>query len=232
MAGRKPGLVRRLFRWFSAALIAWCLLSLLLVLPLRWLPPPTTGFMLQAWVENQQRPAQQWVDFDQISPHMALAVVAAEDQRFPQHRGFDTHEIRRAIDAHREGRRLRGASTISQQTAKNLYLWPGRQMARKVIEAWFTVLIETVWGKQRILEVYLNVVQFGEGIYGVEAASRHYFNKSAAELTAAEAALLAAVLPAPTRFRADAPSAHLRERQLWIQQQMRQLGGPAYLSNL
>lgn len=232
MARRKPGLLRRLLRWFGLAVAAWCLLSLLLVLPLRWLPPPSSSFIVQHWIEHGRRPTQQWVDHDQISPYMALAVVAAEDQRFPRHRGFDTYEIRRALAAHREGGRLRGASTISQQTAKNLYLWPGRQLARKAIEAWFTVLIETLWGKQRILEVYLNIAQFGEGIFGVEAASRHFFDKPAAELSAAEAALLAAVLPAPERFRVDAPSQHVRERQRWIERQMRQLGGPAYLREL
>ncbi len=232
MQRRKPGFLRRLLRWFALALLGWCLLSLLLVLPLRWVAPPISSFMAQAWVDSGQRPDYRWVDFEQISPHMAIAVVAAEDQRFPQHRGFDTHEIRRAIEAHRDGRPLRGASTISQQNAKNLYLWPGRLMARKGLEAWFTVLIETAWGKQRILEVYLNIAQFGEGIFGVEAASQHFFGKPAAALTAAEAALLASVLPAPTRFSVAEPSAHVQERQRWIQRQMSQLGGPAYLADL
>lgn len=228
----KPTFLRRLLRWCVVLVAAWCLLSLLLVLPLRWLPPPTTSFIVQAWIDGRQRPAQQWVDFDQISPHMAIAVIAAEDQRFPMHRGFDTYEIRRAIEAHRDGRPLRGASTISQQTAKNLYLWPGRQMARKAIEAWFTILIETFWGKQRILEVYLNVAEFAPGIFGVEAASWHFFNKPASELSPSEAALLAAVLPAPGRLSVDAPSPHMRERQRWIERQMRQLGGIAYLDRL
>ncbi|TVQ35086.1 MAG: monofunctional biosynthetic peptidoglycan transglycosylase [Wenzhouxiangella sp.] len=232
MKKRKTGFIRRLFRWFSLALVGCCLLSLLLVVPLRWLPPPITSFIVQAWVEDGQRPDQRWVEFGQISPQMALAVVAAEDQRFPQHRGFDTLEIRRALEAHRDGRPLRGASTISQQTAKNLYLWPGRQLPRKVLEAWFTLLIETTWGKQRILEVYLNIAQFGEGVFGVEAASQHFFGKPAMELSAAEAALLAAVLPAPTRFSVSDPSAHTLERQRWILRQMTQLGGPAYLRDL
>jgi monofunctional glycosyltransferase len=232
MARRKPTVVRRLLRWFGLAIVGWCLLSLLLVLPFRWVAPPISSFMAQAWFEDGQRLDHQWVDFEQISPHMALAVVAAEDQRFPQHRGFDTHEIRRAFDAHRDGRPLRGASTISQQTAKNLYLWSGRQMARKALEAWFTVLLEVTWGKQRILEVYLNIAQFGDGIFGVEAASQHYFGKSAAGLSAAEASLLAAVLPAPTQFSVEAPSAHIRERQDWILRQMDQLGGPGYLRGL
>lgn len=232
MTRSKPGFFRRRLRWLRLALVAWCLLSLLLVLPLRWLPVPFSSFMLQHWVSDGQRPNQQWVDFEHISPHMALAVVAAEDQRFPQHLGFDTHEIRQAIDNHRAGQSLRGASTISQQTAKNLYLWPGTHLARKAIEAWFTVLIEIGWPKQRILEVYLNIAEFGPGVYGVEAASQHFFGKSAAALEPAEAALLAAVLPAPKRFHVDNPSEHVVSRQRWILRQMNQLGGPAYLREL
>lgn len=232
MTRSKPTRIRRLFRWLGLVVLAWCLLSLLLVVPFRWLPVPSTSFMIQSWIGESARPDYRWVAYERISPHMALAVIAAEDQRFPTHNGFDTHEIRRALADYRAGKPLRGASTISQQTAKNLYLWPGRSAPRKLIEAWLTLLIEHTWPKQRILEVYLNVAQFGDNLFGVEAASQHYFGKSANSLDAAEAALLAAVLPAPGRYRVSAPSEHVRSRQRWIQRQMNQLGGPTYLRNL
>ncbi len=222
---------RRLGRFATWLILIWLGLSLLLVVPLRWLPPLTSSFMLQARLSGTEV-RHQWVTWSEIAPVMALAVVAAEDQRFPVHGGFDFTEIRQAVQAYRDGARLRGASTISQQVAKNLYLWPASSWPRKALEAWFTLLIERTWPKQRILEVYLNIAQFSVTIFGVEAASQAYFGKSAARLDANEAALLAAVLPAPTVYRIDAPSARLRERQRWILRQMRQLGGPAYLHNL
>lgn len=155
---------------------------------------------------------------------MASAVIASEDQNFLHHYGFDLGAIERAIDHDERSRRLRGGSTLTQQTAKNLFLWPDRTWVRKGLEAYFTVLMETCWGKRRILETYLNIVEFGDGVYGVEAASERYFHKSAARLTPEDAAVLAAVLPNPRRLRPNAPSRYLRERQQWILQQMRQLG--------
>ena len=171
-----------------------------------------------------------WVSMDEISPFMGLAVIAAEDQKFPEHWGFDVPAIEKAL-AHNERNenRIRGASTLSQQTAKNLFLWDGRSWLRKGLEAGLTVGIETVWSKKRILTVYLNIAEFGEGTFGVEAASQRYFHKPASRLTAAEAALLAAVLPNPIRFRADAPSGYIRSRQAWILRQMRQLGGEGFM---
>ena len=160
---------------------------------------------------------------------MKVAVIAAEDQRFLEHRGFDLASIRAALDERAQGGRVRGASTVSQQLAKNLFLWPGRSWLRKALEAGFTVLIESFWPKQRILEVYLNVVEFGPGVYGVGAAAEVYFRKAAAELTAEEAALLAAVLPNPQRLQVAAPSAYVRSRQRWILIQMRSLGGTRLL---
>ena len=154
-------------------------------------------------------------------------MIAAEDQNFPTHRGFDVESIQKAIDAAERGRRLRGASTISQQVAKNLFLWSGRSFVRKGLEAYFTVLIELTWPKRRILEVYLNVAELGDGVFGVEAASQRFFKKPAAKLGPSEAALLAAVLPNPIRFRANRPSAYVEERRAWILQQMDQLGGVA-----
>ncbi|MNB78128.1 Penicillin-binding protein 2D [compost metagenome] len=171
-----------------------------------------------------------WVSMDEISPWMGLAVIAAEDQKFPEHWGFDVGAIEKAL-AHNEhnASRIRGASTLSQQTAKNLFLWDGRSWVRKGLEAGLTLGIETVWSKKRILTVYLNIAEFGEGIFGVEAASQRYFRKPASRLTPSEAALLAAVLPNPIRFKASTPSGYVRSRQAWIMRQMRQLGGEGYM---
>jgi len=216
--------------WILAG--SFVLISWVLVLIFRWLPPPTSSVMAQQWIKATGAGATfryAWTPYAHISPHAALAVVAAEDQRFPDHYGFDFVEIRQALENQEEGQTLRGASTLSQQVAKNLFLWSGRSLVRKGLEAWFTVLLELLWSKQRILEVYLNIAEFGEYTFGVEAASQRFFNKSAAELTASDAARLAAVLPNPLRYRVDQPSTHVRKRQRWIEQQMRQLGGVAYL---
>ena len=148
----------------------------------------------------------QWADWEEISPQVAIAVVAAEDQKFPVHRGFDVASIKEAMRENPHRRAPRGASTISQQVAKNLFLWPGRNLLRKGLEAYFTVLIELLWPKQRILEIYLNIAQFGPGIFGVRSASEVYFHKSPSQLDLSEAALLAAVLPNPKRFRLESPS--------------------------
>ena len=171
-----------------------------------------------------------WVSMDEISPWMGLAVIAAEDQKFPDHWGFDVSAIEKAL-AHNERNenRIRGASTLSQQTAKNLFLWDGRSWVRKGLEAGLTLGMETVWSKKRILTVYLNVAEFGDGIFGVEAAAQRYFHKPASRLSLSEAALLAAVLPNPMRFKADAPSGYVRSRQAWIMRQMRQLGGESFM---
>lgn len=228
----------RLLRWASIAVVACVVLTALPVLLLRWIDPLTSAFMLReritAFVQDdaRYRLRHEWVDFERISPHAAIAVVAAEDQRFAWHAGFDIDSIRQAMQENERGGRLRGASTITQQVAKNLFLWPGRSYLRKGLEAWFTVLIELAWPKKRILEVYLNVAEFGRGVYGVEAAARTYFGKSAAKLTRHEAALLAAVLPNPKRMRVDRPSRYVVSRQQWILGQMQGLGGTAYLGQL
>ncbi|HHS9594867.1 monofunctional biosynthetic peptidoglycan transglycosylase [Raoultella planticola] len=200
------------------------------------LPVPFSAVMLErqigAWLSGDFHYVahSDWVVMDEISPWMGLAAIAAEDQKFPEHWGFDVSAIEKAL-AHneRQENRVRGASTLSQQTAKNLFLWDGRSWLRKGLEAGLTVGIETVWSKKRILTVYLNIAEFGEGTFGVEAASRRYFHKPASKLTASEAALLAAVLPNPIRFRADAPSGYVRSRQAWILRQMRQLGGEGFM---
>ncbi len=227
----------RIIRGVWTGLWASALASVLLVLALRWIPPPTSSFMIQSGVRalsagEGMAIRYQWTPLDDISPYAALAVIAAEDQRFPDHAGFDFTAIQAVWRNRQAGRPLRGASTISQQVAKNLFLWPGRSMIRKGLEAWFTVWLEWLWPKQRILEVYLNIAEFGEHTFGVEAASQRFFNKPAARLTASEAARLAAVLPNPTGYRVDRPSARVLNRQRWIERQMRQLGGVAYLNNL
>jgi len=208
------------------------------VLLLRWLPPVTSAFMVEARIaawqgrERDYHTDFRWVSLEQISAHAAIAVIASEDQQFPFHTGFDFNSIREAVRASERGKRLRGASTISQQVAKNLFLWGGHSFVRKGLEAYFTVLIEVLWPKERILEVYLNIAQFGDGIYGVEAAAQRFWHKPAHALTSSEAALLAAVLPNPLRLHADRPSAYVLSRRDWILGQMRELGGASYLKVL
>jgi monofunctional biosynthetic peptidoglycan transglycosylase len=219
----------RLARAAVTTLLSTAMLSFLVVLAFRSLPVPTTAFMLQ---DDEPVLRHEWVSWAKISGHVAVAVIAAEDQKFPVHDGFDFNAIDQALDDAGRGRRQRGASTISQQVAKNLFLWPGHSWARKGLEAWFTILIEALWPKQRILEVYLNSAEFGRGIWGVEAASRKYFGKPAALLTQREAALLAAVLPSPKRMNAANPSAYVQRRQDWILNQMRRLGGTRLLESL
>jgi len=204
-------------------------LPVLIVIPWRWLEPPASAFMMQARAEGAEI-QHQWVAWSEISPHLPIAVVAAEDQKFPEHRGFDTESIRSALEA--QGSKGRGASTISQQVVKNLYLWPGRSWARKGIEAYLTLFVELLWPKQRILEVYLNLAEFGPGIFGAESASEEFFGKPASRLTAREAALLAAVLPSPKRMSPGRPSPYVEKRVDWILRQMEQLGGAAYLETM
>jgi monofunctional glycosyltransferase len=229
------GLAGWLLKWLTIVLAAWVLLSVTPVLLLRWLRPLTSAFMLeaeaQAWSAQDlvYRTDFQWVSLEQISPNAAIAVIASEDQQFPFHAGFDFDSIREAVRASERGKRLRGASTISQQVAKNLFLWNGRSFVRKGLEAYFTVLIETLWPKERILEMYLNIAQFGDGIYGVQAAAQRYWHKPALRLSSSEAALLAAVLPNPVRMHAERPSRYVQQRRDWILGQMRGLGGAAYL---
>ncbi len=174
---------------------------------------------------------QTWTPLERISPAMRLALVSAEDQKFPQHHGFDVEAIADAVEDHLDGKSTRGASTLTQQVAKNLFLWPGHSFVRKGLEAWFTVLLEVFWPKRRILEMHLNVAEFGDGLYGVEAASRSFYGKSAAHLSLEESALLATVLPAPKQRRVTAPSAGMKQRAGWITDQARRLG-PAWVDGL
>ncbi|MBK1648188.1 monofunctional biosynthetic peptidoglycan transglycosylase [Rhabdochromatium marinum] len=240
-SGRQPqrSLITR-WAWRLAWLLACCLvLSILAVGALRWVNPPTSAFMLQHWLTQrlagEASPAlhYQWTDWDAIAAPLKLAVIAAEDQRFPSHHGFDLVELQDAWNSFREGGRLRGASTISQQTAKNLFLWGGRDYMRKLFEAWFTLLLETWLPKTRILELYLNIAQFSPDTFGVGAASWRYFDRPAIAISPAQAARLAAVLPNPMLYRLDeASSARVQRRMRWIRQQMKQLGGTRYLDRL
>ncbi len=213
-----------LARWTFRGALAWVLVTALLVVPLRWVDPPASAFMLQYRVTGDTPVRYQWVPRESISPNLALAVIAAEDQNFPRHRGFDAPEIRRAIQDHREGKRLRGASTITQQLARNLYLWPQRSWLRKGLEFWFTGWLEVSLPKSRILELYLNMIELGEGIYGAEAGSQHHFQIPASDLGREQAALLAGVLPAPKSLDASDPDTYLGQRQQWILGQMANLG--------
>lgn len=215
-------------RFLFGLLIAAIALPPLLVLPLRWVNPPTTAFMLRTHWQANAKIHHQWIDLVAISPALALAVVASEDQTFPTHNGFAWQSIGNAVEDRLNGQPLRGASTISQQTVKNLFLWPAHSWLRKGIEAYFTVWLEILLSKRRILELYLNIAQFGPTTFGAQSASERFFGIPPARLSWSRAALLAAVLPAPTEYDATAPSAYIRNRQAWIIGQMQTLG-PGYL---
>jgi monofunctional glycosyltransferase len=224
----------RILRWVLGTVVVLALVTLGLVLLLRTTNPPISAFMAHAtveawWAGERLTIDQRWVPTACIPAVVKLAVLTSEDQKFAVHRGFDFTQIADARATAQRGGRVRGASTVSQQTAKNLFLWPGQSWLRKGIEAGFTVLMESMWSKQRILEVYLNVAEFGPGIYGVEAAARRHFGKPVAALNETEAALLAAVLPNPRVLRADAPSEYVRERQTVI---LRQMGPVASLPRM
>lgn len=243
MRKRKPKNRRRntttkLLVFIGSFLLAALILSILLVLCFRWVPPPTSAFMLKKHFEKPSRgkPAvavrYRWADWENISPYVPLAVIASEDQKFPYHWGFDFEAITDAVENNLKGGRLRGASTITQQVAKNLFLWSGRSFVRKGLEAYFTVLLELLWSKNRILEVYLNIAEFGDGIYGVRIAAETFYGKRPSRLTRSESSNLAAVLPSPRKLKVKEPSPFVTERADWIERQMEQLGGIGYLKNI
>jgi monofunctional biosynthetic peptidoglycan transglycosylase len=226
---------RHVLRIALRATSLFLVVTITAVVLMRWIDPWTTAFMLESRISATVRGERgyhtdyRWVDWKDISPNVAIAVVASEDQKFPDHAGFDFDAIADALEDSADGGPMRGASTISQQVAKNLFLWPGRSFVRKGVEAYLTVLLETFWPKRRILEVYLNVAEFGPGIFGVGAASERYFGKPPEQLDREEAARLAAVLPAPRQLHADRPSAYVRARTQRIEQEMARLGGAGYL---
>ncbi|MCC6463497.1 MAG: monofunctional biosynthetic peptidoglycan transglycosylase [Saprospiraceae bacterium] len=217
-------LVLRLVLWFFGITIGLTLLY-------AFLPVPCTPLMFIRSIEQASeanrdlRWKKDWVPMSELSPKLQLAVVCAEDQEFLEHEGFDFAAIEKAYKYNRTHKRKRGASTISQQTAKNTFLWPARSWIRKGLEVYFTFLIEVIWSKERIMTVYLNIIEFGDGIYGAEAAARHYYNKAAKDLTTSEAAMLAAILPNPLKRSPKNPSGEVRQRQQWIISQMRMWGG-------
>jgi monofunctional biosynthetic peptidoglycan transglycosylase len=228
--------VRPRRRWFRRLLwlpVVFVAVTLLQVLVPRFVDAPTSAFMVWRQVQGLGEPGfrlrHEWRDYDALSSHLPIALVAAEDQKFPLHHGFDLDAIDKALEGNARGGRVRGASTITQQVAKNLYLWGGGGYARKGLEAWYTLLIELTWPKRRILEVYANIAEFGDGVYGAEAAAQAFFGKPASRLSPAESARLAAVLPNPKKYSARNPGPYVQRRAAWIQRNARNLGGAAYL---
>ena len=216
------GILTRVFLWFLMVTVLW-------VLFYRFVNPPITLLMIQRNIErsSEDKPSKmekKWVDFDDMSDNMKRAAVSAEDQLFLKHIGFDVKAIEKAFETNKKGKKIKGGSTISQQTAKNVFLWPGRSWIRKGFEAYFTLLIEIFWSKERILEVYLNVIEMGDGIYGAEAASQAYYGKSCKKLSRAQAALIASCFPNPRRWSPKNATPYIRHRQYLIMKNMRRLG--------
>ncbi len=221
-------LFQRLFKLVFRLALVFIVLSFIIVLPFRWVNPPVTMVMMDRWIKAPGEDftlQQQWLTWGQIPKHAALAVITSEDQLFAVHHGFDFSAIVKVLKSLGRGKKLRGASTISQQVARNVYLWTGRSWIRKGLEVWFTVLIELMWSKQRILEVYLNVAEWGEGVFGLQAASYYHFNQPAAYLTPMQSALLASSLPSPLKYNPAEPSEYLLERAHWNLDQQQWITG-------
>ena len=224
-------MIKKIFVFVFKFITGLVLFSVLMVIIYGWVPVPYTPLMVIRNIENPEEGIRhQWVPIEEISNNLKIAVIASEDQNFPNHRGFDVKAIEKAMDENQAGKRTRGASSISQQTAKNVFLWPNRSWVRKGFEVYFTFLIETFWSKERILEVYLNSIEMGKGIYGAEAASRAWFNKPAKNLTPYEAAAIAAILPNPRVYKANPASNFIQGRKRWIVRQMQYMG-PVKLKN-
>lgn len=224
-------MIRKLLRFIKKLIITFFLLTILSVIALRFAPVYFTPLMVIRTIEQikdkkNPRLLHTWVGYDDISDNLKRAVVASEDQLFYEHKGFDKKQIQKAMEENKKRKRPRGASTISQQTAKNVFLWPKSSWLRKGLETYFTILIEIFWSKDRILHIYLNSIETGEGMYGAEAVARHHFNTSANKLTQSQSALIAATLPNPLRFSSKTPSAYMYKRQAFILRQMRNLKLP------
>jgi monofunctional biosynthetic peptidoglycan transglycosylase len=222
-------ILRKILNFIWRAIVCFVVLSILSVILFRWVPVPVTPLMLIRCVEQKMdgkkmHMEHDWEPFENITPKLQLAVVCSEDQNYLKHFGFDWGAIQKAMKENEQGKHMRGASTITQQTAKNVFLWSGRSYIRKAFEVWFTLLIEIFWSKERIMEVYLNSIEMGDGVYGAEAASQHWFNKKASKLTKDEAAAIAAILPNPLRYKANPPSSYISKRKEWIKQQMNYWG--------
>jgi monofunctional biosynthetic peptidoglycan transglycosylase len=221
----KNSLLRRVLQKIKKIFIILFIAQLIYIVALKWIDPPITVTQLVSFFGGYGL-KRDYVNYDAMSTHAKLAVISAEDQLFPDHNGFDVKSIEKVIMGDKKkSSRLRGASTISQQVAKNVFLWQGRSWIRKGIEAYFTFMIEKIWGKKRILEVYLNVAEMGKGVFGIEKASLHYFNKSAKRLTRKEAAMIAACLPNPKKYSVKPPSKYINQRYPWVLRQMNNLEG-------
>jgi monofunctional biosynthetic peptidoglycan transglycosylase len=222
----------KIWTWIKRVFLALFLLQLVYIIALKWIDPPFTITQLQSWVGGDGL-KRDYVSYDEMSYNIKLAVVSSEDQIFPDHGGFDWKSIEKAMKYNqKKPNRIRGASTISQQVAKNVFLWQGRDWVRKGLEVYFTKMIEWIWGKKRILEMYLNVIEMGKGVFGVEAAARSYFNKPAKNLSRRESALIAACLPNPKRFSVKPISSYVATRAAWIQRQMSNLEGDEDLQKI
>jgi monofunctional glycosyltransferase len=217
---RRPSLISRALRLIFRLVLACVVISFAWVVAYRFINPPVTSLMIGDWIHGRHV-TQTWVPLNRIAPTVPRAAIGAEDANFCSHNGFDFAAMQAAYERNADGGKLRGGSTISQQTAKNVFLWPGRSYVRKGLEAWFTALIEPIWGKPRIMEVYLNVAEMGPGIYGVEAAAQHYFNTSAAKLSPLQAARIAAILPQPIKRDAAEPGRYVRRYANRIQKRER-----------
>lgn len=230
-------MLRKLSRTLLLTLLACMALSIVLVLLLRWVNLPFSTLMIERQIEarlaGQNYTAERfWQPWHTLPDHLKMAVIAAEDQQFSSHYGFDIAAIRAALAFNQKGNSIRGASTLSQQVAKNTFLWSARSWPRKILEAWFTALIELLWSKERILEVYLNSAEWGPGVFGAHAAAQYHFNTGAAYLSNQQAYLLAAILPSPLKRSASQPSPATEQRARWIRRQVQQLGGSNYLHAL
>ncbi len=218
-------LLFKIFKFLLKLLVGFLIISIASVILFKWVPVPITPLMLIRCVEQKSDGKSltlkhNWVSLDKISPKLQLAVVCSEDQNYLKHFGFDWGAIQKAIKANEEGKKLRGGSTISQQTAKNVFLWSSRSYLRKGLEAYFTLLIEIFWSKERIMEVYLNSIEMGNGVYGAEAAAQFWFKKTALKLNKDESAAITAILPNPLKYVANPPSAYIAKRKVWVKQQM------------
>lgn len=218
--------MKRIFRLLVKIVLGFIALSVIWVLIYKFVPVPYTPLMVIRYIESDTslETKHKWRPIEEISPNLQLAVICAEDQNFLSHNGFDMNAIQKAFENNNKGKKLKGGSSISQQTAKNVFLWQGRSWFRKGLEAYFTFLIENLWSKERILEVYLNSIEMGKGVYGAEAAGRYWFNKSAKKLSQNEAAAIAAILPHPRKYKATNSSRYIEKRKTWIIRQMRNYG--------
>lgn len=226
------GLVNRVWQKLKKILLFMVAAQLIYIIILKWVNPPITITQLGSWVSGYGL-KRDYIPFKEISPNAALAIIASEDQLFPDHNGFDVKSIKKAIDTDsKKNKPMRGASTISQQVAKNVFLWQGRSWVRKGLEVYFTFMIEAVWGKKRILEVYLNVAEMGKGVFGIEAASQKYFQKPAKKLTRTESAKIAACLPNPRKYTVNPPSSYIKKRYPWVMRQMNNLKDDADIERL